>query len=74
MRVSYNGLFESINKSYIFQFHSQDIPASENTDHYMFQNLEPNKNYSINVSMRNSIGKGPAAVIYISTTPEPEST
>ncbi|XP_015429752.1 PREDICTED: proto-oncogene tyrosine-protein kinase ROS [Dufourea novaeangliae] len=53
--------------------HSQlkDIPTSENTDHYMFQNLEPNKNYSISVTMRNEAGEGPPAVIYITTTPEP---
>ncbi|XP_076297885.1 receptor protein-tyrosine kinase sevenless isoform X2 [Lasioglossum baleicum] len=52
--------------------HSQlkDIPASENTDHYMFQNLEPNKNYSISVTMRNGVGEGPLANIYITTTPE----
>ncbi|KAK2578971.1 hypothetical protein KPH14_011171 [Odynerus spinipes] len=53
--------------------HSQlkDIPASENTDHYMFQNLKPNKNYSVSVTMRNSVGEGPSATIYISTSPEP---
>ncbi|XP_046814673.1 proto-oncogene tyrosine-protein kinase ROS isoform X2 [Vespa crabro] len=53
--------------------HSQlkDIPASENTDHYMFQNLEPNKNYSVSVTMRNSVGEGPPATIHISTNPEP---
>ncbi|XP_078041242.1 receptor protein-tyrosine kinase sevenless isoform X3 [Augochlora pura] len=52
--------------------HSQlkDIPASENTDHYMFQNLEPNKNYSISVTMRNGVGEGPPAIIYIATTKE----
>ncbi|XP_023290821.1 proto-oncogene tyrosine-protein kinase ROS isoform X2 [Orussus abietinus] len=49
----------------------KDIPAAENTDHYMFQNLEPNKNYSVSVTMRNGVGEGPPAVIYISTTPEP---
>ncbi|XP_026669122.1 proto-oncogene tyrosine-protein kinase ROS isoform X4 [Ceratina calcarata] len=48
-----------------------DIPASENTDHYMFQNLEPNKNYSISVTMRNGVGEGPLAVTYVMTTPEP---
>ncbi|XP_033362153.1 proto-oncogene tyrosine-protein kinase ROS isoform X1 [Bombus vosnesenskii] len=53
--------------------HSQlkDIPASENTDHYMFQNLEPNKNYSISVTMRNGVGEGPPAVTCVMTTPEP---
>ncbi|KAL0113614.1 hypothetical protein PUN28_012637 [Cardiocondyla obscurior] len=48
-----------------------DIPVSENTDHYMFQNLEPNQNYSVSVTMRNGVGEGPPATIYISTTPEP---
>ncbi|XP_043492014.1 proto-oncogene tyrosine-protein kinase ROS isoform X2 [Polistes fuscatus] len=53
--------------------HSQlkDIPASENTDHYMYQNLEPNKTYSVSVTMRNSVGEGPPATIHISTNPEP---
>nr|XP_034172666.1 proto-oncogene tyrosine-protein kinase ROS isoform X4 [Osmia lignaria] len=54
-----------------------DIPASENTTclkimgHYMFQNLEPNQNYSISVTMRNGVGEGPSAVTCITTTPEP---
>ncbi|XP_034935442.1 proto-oncogene tyrosine-protein kinase ROS isoform X2 [Chelonus insularis] len=50
---------------------NKDIPASENTNHYMFQNLKPNQNYSVSVSMRNAIGDGPPAVIYITTPPEP---
>lgn len=37
----------------------------------MFQNLEPNQNYSVSVTMRNGVGEGPPATIYISTTPEP---
>lgn len=40
----------------------------------MFQNLEPNKNYSVSVTMRNSVGEGPPATIYISTNPEPTGT
>ncbi|XP_020283790.1 proto-oncogene tyrosine-protein kinase ROS isoform X2 [Pseudomyrmex gracilis] len=47
-----------------------DIPAKENTDHYMFQNLEPNKNYSISLTMRNEVGEGPCATVYI-FTPKP---
>ncbi|XP_034172669.2 receptor protein-tyrosine kinase sevenless isoform X7 [Osmia lignaria lignaria] len=39
--------------------------------HYMFQNLEPNQNYSISVTMRNGVGEGPSAVTCITTTPEP---
>lgn len=55
-------------------FDRQDIPASENTDHYMFQNLKPNQKYSVSVTMRNGVGEGPPAVFNISTTPEPAST
>lgn len=55
-------------------FCRQDIPVSENTDHYMFQNLEPNQNYSVSVTMRNGVGEGPPAIIYISTMPEPTGT
>ncbi|XP_029040730.2 proto-oncogene tyrosine-protein kinase ROS isoform X3 [Osmia bicornis bicornis] len=48
-----------------------DIPTSENTNHYLIQNLEPNQNYSISVTMRNGVGEGPPAVTCITTTPEP---
>ncbi|XP_012264218.2 proto-oncogene tyrosine-protein kinase ROS isoform X2 [Athalia rosae] len=50
----------------------KDIPASENASdyHYMFQNLKPDKNYSVSLTMRNSEGEGPPAVIHIATTPE----
>lgn len=56
--------------------HSQYIPASENTtrDHYMFRNLKSNQNYTVSVTMRNGVGEGPPAIIYISTTPEPIGT
>lgn len=40
----------------------------------MFQNLEPNQNYSVSVTMRNGVGEGPPAIIYISTTREPTGT
>ncbi|XP_029040729.2 proto-oncogene tyrosine-protein kinase ROS isoform X2 [Osmia bicornis bicornis] len=49
----------------------KDIPTSENTNHYLIQNLEPNQNYSISVTMRNGVGEGPPAVTCITTTPEP---
>ncbi|KAL6432278.1 hypothetical protein ACFW04_006732 [Cataglyphis niger] len=49
----------------------KDIPVTENSNHYMFQNLEPNQNYSVSVTMRNGVGEGPPAIIYISTTREP---
>lgn len=52
-------------------FYQQDIPVTENTNHYMFQNLEPNQNYSVSVTMRNGVGEGPSAIINISTTREP---
>lgn len=58
-------------KIYII-FYQQDVPV--NDSHYMFQNLEARKNYSISVTMRNGVGEGPAATVYISTTPEPTCT
>ncbi|XP_011869660.1 PREDICTED: proto-oncogene tyrosine-protein kinase ROS isoform X2 [Vollenhovia emeryi] len=53
--------------------HSQlkDLPVSENTNHYMFQNLEPSENYVISVTMRNGVGEGPPATINITMPPEP---
>jgi len=50
-------------------FYQQDIPAKESTGLYMFQNLIPNQNYSISVTMRNEVGEGPPQTTYISTTP-----
>ena len=52
-------------------FYVQDIPASENTDFYMFKNLLPNRNYTVSVSMRNGVGEGPPATTMVSTPPEP---
>lgn len=37
----------------------------------MFQNLEPNRNYTVSVSMRNSVGLGPASQVLVSTPPPP---
>ncbi|XP_077261634.1 receptor protein-tyrosine kinase sevenless isoform X2 [Temnothorax americanus] len=48
----------------------KDIPVSENTGHYMFQNLQPDQDYSITVTMRNGVGEGPPTIIHISTYPE----
>ncbi|XP_054270502.1 proto-oncogene tyrosine-protein kinase ROS isoform X2 [Macrosteles quadrilineatus] len=44
-----------------------DIPASENKDFYMFQNLMPSRNYSVSVSMRNAAGLGPVATAFVTT-------
>ncbi|XP_069689840.1 proto-oncogene tyrosine-protein kinase ROS isoform X2 [Periplaneta americana] len=49
----------------------KDIPASESTDFYMFKNLEPNRNYTLSVCMRNGVGEGPPAITLVSTPPEP---
>lgn len=48
----------------------QDIPISQDT--FMFQNLEPNKNYSVALTMRNADGEGPATSCFITTLLEPE--
>lgn len=55
-------------------FYQQDIPTTDYIKHYMFQNLKPNQNYSINVTMRNGVGEGPPAIVYIFTTREPTGT
>ncbi|XP_012234446.2 proto-oncogene tyrosine-protein kinase ROS isoform X2 [Linepithema humile] len=47
----------------------KDIPVKESTGLYMFQNLIPDQNYSISVTMRNEVGEGPPQTTYISTTP-----
>lgn len=49
----------------------QDMPASNNTLFYMFQNLAPAREYEVSVSMRNAIGEGPRAYVTISTPPLP---
>ncbi|XP_075227577.1 receptor protein-tyrosine kinase sevenless [Lycorma delicatula] len=45
----------------------KDIPASENKDFYMFQNLQPARNYSVIISMRNGAGLGPPASTIVTT-------
>lgn len=47
----------------------QDIPPENNF--YMFQNLEPNRNYTVSVSMRNSVGSGPSSQVPVSTPQQP---
>lgn len=57
--------------NFIISFLFQDIPATKNTDFYMFQNLNANSKYVISISMRNAVGEGPTATAEISTFPEP---
>ncbi|RZF32704.1 hypothetical protein LSTR_LSTR004132, partial [Laodelphax striatellus] len=45
----------------------KDIPASGNKDFYMFQNLQPGRNYSVSIAMRNAAGLGPAAATLVTT-------
>ncbi|XP_049872297.1 proto-oncogene tyrosine-protein kinase ROS isoform X2 [Pectinophora gossypiella] len=49
----------------------EDMPASNNTLFYMFQNLAPAREYEVSVSMRNSVGEGPRAYVRVSTPPLP---
>lgn len=49
----------------------KDMPASNNTLFYMFQNLEPEREYEVSVAMRNAVGEGPRAFVRISTPPLP---
>ena len=47
------------------------MPASNNTLFYMFQNLEPAREYEVSVAMRNAVGEGPRAYVKIKTPPLP---
>ncbi|CAK1585368.1 unnamed protein product [Parnassius mnemosyne] len=51
----------------------EDMPASNNTLFYMFQNLAPAREYEVSVAMRNAVGEGPRAYVRISTPPLPKS-
>lgn len=51
----------------MFSFYIQDMPASNNTFFYMFQNLVPAREYEVSVAMRNAEGEGPTAAVRVST-------
>ncbi|XP_075975168.1 receptor protein-tyrosine kinase sevenless [Anticarsia gemmatalis] len=51
----------------------EDMPASNNTLFYMFQNLAPAREYEVSVAMRNAVGEGPRAYLRIYTPPLPTS-
>ncbi|XP_045769581.1 proto-oncogene tyrosine-protein kinase ROS isoform X2 [Maniola jurtina] len=51
----------------------EDMPASNNTLFYMFQNLAPEREYEVSVAMRNAVGEGPRAIVRIKTPPLPTS-
>ncbi|KAH9630492.1 hypothetical protein HF086_000705 [Spodoptera exigua] len=51
----------------------EDMPASNKTLFYMFQNLAPAREYEVSVAMRNAVGEGPRAHVKISTPPLPTS-
>ncbi|XP_050100949.1 protein sevenless isoform X2 [Anopheles aquasalis] len=48
----------------------KDVPESNTTRHYMFENLEPEHSYTVSVSMRNPEGEGPASLTHVSTPPK----
>lgn len=41
----------------------QEVPASNQTNYYIFEKLSPGRNYSIKISTRNARGVGPAAEV-----------
>ncbi|XP_052900462.1 protein sevenless [Anopheles moucheti] len=49
----------------------KEIPESNTSRHYMFEKLEPERNYSVSVAMRNPAGEGPASVTLVATPPKP---
>ncbi|XP_049539733.1 protein sevenless isoform X3 [Anopheles darlingi] len=48
----------------------KDVPESNTSRYYMFENLEPEHSYSVSVSMRNPEGEGPASLTRVSTPPK----
>ncbi|XP_043482361.1 proto-oncogene tyrosine-protein kinase ROS isoform X2 [Leptopilina heterotoma] len=52
------------------ELQSKEVPATEILNYYVFRNLEPSRNYSVSVSMRNAEGDGPSAIIHVSTSSE----
>ncbi|XP_040173385.1 protein sevenless isoform X2 [Anopheles arabiensis] len=49
----------------------KEIPESNTSRHYMFEKLEPERNYSVSVAMSNPAGEGPASVALVATPPKP---
>ncbi|XP_050074144.1 protein sevenless [Anopheles maculipalpis] len=49
----------------------KEIPESNTSRHYMFEKLEPERNYSVSVAMSNPAGEGPASVTLVATPPKP---
>ncbi|XP_030754698.1 proto-oncogene tyrosine-protein kinase ROS-like isoform X3 [Sitophilus oryzae] len=43
----------------------KDVPST--TSFYLYQNLQPERNYTVSVQMRNSYGSGPPATVHVST-------
>uniref|UniRef100_A0A182PM52 Fibronectin type-III domain-containing protein n=1 Tax=Anopheles epiroticus TaxID=199890 RepID=A0A182PM52_9DIPT len=54
-----------------FVFVFGEIPESNSSRHYMFEKLEPERNYSVSVAMSNPAGEGPASVALVATPPKP---
>ncbi|XP_049298477.1 protein sevenless isoform X2 [Anopheles funestus] len=48
----------------------KEIPESNTSRHYMFEKLEPERNYSVSVAMSNPAGEGPASVTLVATPPK----
>ncbi|CAG9133278.1 unnamed protein product [Plutella xylostella] len=49
----------------------KELSASNNTFFYMFQNLQPSREYEVSVAMRNAEGEGPRAYMTVATPPLP---
>uniref|UniRef100_A0A182N0T5 Tyrosine-protein kinase receptor n=1 Tax=Anopheles dirus TaxID=7168 RepID=A0A182N0T5_9DIPT len=48
-----------------------EIPESNSSRYYMFEKLEPERNYSVSVAMSNPAGEGPASIALVATPPKP---
>uniref|UniRef100_A0A182IPU5 Tyrosine-protein kinase receptor n=1 Tax=Anopheles atroparvus TaxID=41427 RepID=A0A182IPU5_ANOAO len=49
-----------------------DITESSTTRYYIFEKLDPERNYSVSVAMRNPEGEGPASITHVTTPVKPK--
>ncbi|KFB37897.1 AGAP000015-PA-like protein [Anopheles sinensis] len=50
----------------------KDITESSTTRYYIFEKLDPERNYSVSVAMRNPEGEGPASITHVTTPVKPK--
>ncbi|XP_063534702.1 proto-oncogene tyrosine-protein kinase ROS [Cydia strobilella] len=71
--ISYVLRLSDLNSSLPNTLYVEDMPASNYTLFYMFQNLAAGRMYEVSVAMANAEGEGPPAFVNVSTPAQPSS-